>query len=68
MATKYLTYDEMMKLALKNYDKGGDGFVECWDEQMFDDYVRDFGPFTKSKAMKMFKQDKEQFDDIMGLY
>ena len=66
MATKVLTYDEMMKLAIDRYDKGGDGFAECWDEKMFDEYVAEFGPFTKSSALKMFKLYKDCTNDIMG--
>lgn len=66
MATKYLTYDEMMKLALENYNKGGDGFAECWDERMYDDYVEEFGPVTKTKALQMFRLYKDCTDDAMG--
>ena len=63
-----LTYDELMKLALENYSKGGDGIYECWDEQTYNDYVKEFGPITKTKARQMFKDDKAVYDDMMGWY
>lgn len=63
---KNLTYEELMDLALANYDKGGDSTYECWDRAAFDEYVEKFGPLTKAKALKMFRDDKEMFDDMMG--
>ena len=68
MKTKHLTYDELMALALENYSKGGDATYECWDQQTFDDYVQQFGPMTKTKALKMFRADKDQMDDMLGWY
>ena len=68
MSTKNLTYDEMLKLALDHYEKGGDGFVECWDEKMFDEYIEEFGPFTRAKALKMFKSYQACTEDMMGWY
>lgn len=65
---KALTYDELMKLAIENYSNGGDSTYECWDQRTFDDYVKQFGPITRAKALKMFLDDKEQFDDMMGWY
>lgn len=35
MKERALTYDQFMKLARENYDKGGDSYVECWDERTF---------------------------------
>lgn len=49
-----LTYDELMNLARENYDKGGDGYVECWDERTFAYFVREFGPITRARALEMF--------------
>ena len=66
MKTKYMTYDEMLQFAMENYEKGGDGFVECWDEKMFDEYVEEFGPITKTKARQMFKTWKSCTDDMIG--
>lgn len=52
---KALTYSEFIALAKANYNKGGDGYVECWDELMFDEWVRSFGGITKADALKMFE-------------
>ena len=51
---KGLTYEQFQKLAMKHYNHGGDDFVECWDEKMFNDYVNEFGPVTVRKALEMF--------------
>lgn len=59
MAAKALSYEELMELAKQNYTKGGDATYECWDKKQFDRYVDQFGPMTKTKAMKMFKLDYE---------
>ena len=68
MAMHYLTYEELMALALENYSKGGDATYECWDQQTFNDYVNQFGPMTKTKALKMFRNDKAQMDEMFGWY
>lgn len=65
---KAMTYDELMEYALKHYNNGGDCVYECWDQKTFDDYVKQFGPMTKSKALKMFRDDKDMFDDMLGCY
>ena len=40
-----LTFDQFMALARENYGKGGDGYVECWDDRTFGAYfVKEFGP------------------------
>ena len=49
-----MTYEELMALALKYYNKGGDGVYECWDRRTFDDYVAEFGEITEEVALKMF--------------
>ena len=61
---KGLTYDELMALALENYDRGGDQTYECWDEKTFNLYVSMFGAMTKRKALDMFRRDKAVYDDI----
>lgn len=33
-----LTYEELIDLAKKHYNDGGDGVVECWDRNTFDSY------------------------------
>lgn len=51
---KALTYQELMDLALENYDNGGDRVYECWDERDFEEAVAEIGPITKSKALEIF--------------
>lgn len=54
MKERALTYAELMELARENYDKGGDGYAECWDERTFAYFVKEFGPITKIRALQMF--------------
>ena len=49
-----LTYEQFMALARANYNKGGDGYVECWDDRTFAYYVHEFGPITEAGALEMF--------------
>ena len=56
---KILTYEELIELAKKHYNEGGDGVYECWDKMVFDSYVKLFGPLTEKKALAMFGLDKE---------
>lgn len=65
-AEKPLTFEELQTLAMENYNNGGDGIVECWDERTFNDYVNEFGPITKEKAMEMFSTHEEVTRDFMG--
>ena len=65
---KGLSYEELMDLARANYSKGGDTVYECWDRRTFDEYVKEFGPITKSKALKMFREDRDAMDDMLGWY
>lgn len=51
-----MSYDELMAFALAHYSEGGDGVYECWDKRTYDEYVAEFGPITKSKALKMFRE------------
>lgn len=50
-----MTYEELMALALKHYNKGGDGVYECWDRQTFNEYVAEFGEITLADALGMFR-------------
>lgn len=63
---KGLTYEELMKLALEYYDKGGDATYECCNRKWFDEYTSMFGPITKRKALQMFRDDKARYDDIVS--
>lgn len=53
---KELTYAEFIEYAEKHYTKGGDSYVECWDEKTFNEYVGMFGPITKSVALAMLRE------------
>lgn len=59
-----MTYEELMKLALKYYSKGGDGVYECWDRRTFNDYVAEFGDITEEVALKMFGVWESIWDDM----
>lgn len=63
---KGLTYQEFQAFALQHYNEGGDRSYECCDETWFSDYVRQFGPMTKRKALQMFRIDKEISDMILS--
>ena len=63
-----LTYTEFIEYAKKYYEKGGDGYVECWDEREFNEYVANFGPITKRKAQKMFRESYDIERDRAGWY
>lgn len=49
-----LTYEKFMALARENFDRGGDGYAECWDDRTFAYYVKEFGPITEAGALEMF--------------
>lgn len=63
---KELTWKEFYKLALRNYENGGDGIVECWDENTFNEYVTEFGPITEKVAHSMFDTAVDVYNDIRG--
>lgn len=65
---KALNFEELMEYAKKHYNRGGDATYECWDERTFNDYVEEFGPITKSKALQMFKLDYEIQRDRAGYW
>ena len=66
MAAKVLSFEEFIALAMKHYNKGGDGYVECWDRKVFDEYVADCGPITRSRALGMFRDSYDIDLDMMG--
>lgn len=61
-----MTYEELMNLALKYYNRGGDGVYECWDRQTFDEYVAEHGEITEKVALKMFGVWDSVCNDIRG--
>lgn len=48
-----LTFSELIKLAQRHYSEGGDGIVECWDENTFNSYISMFGPITRKTALQL---------------
>lgn len=63
---KFLNWKEFYKLALRNYENGGDGIVECWDENTFNEYVNEFGPITEEVALDMFDTAEQVWTDMRG--
>lgn len=53
IAKKGMTFEQLIELAKKHYNEGGDGIVECWDQNTYDEYVRQFGPITKKVANQL---------------
>jgi hypothetical protein len=68
LMAKPLNYKEFMDFSLKHYTTGGDGYYECWDERQFNEYVAEFGPITKRKALEMYKQSQSIEMDMAGWY
>lgn len=52
---EYISFGELKTLAKEKYAEGGDGIYECWDQRTFDDYVRMFGPMSRSRADQLIK-------------
>ena len=65
---KALTYEELMDYALAHYSRGGDATYECWGRKEFDEYVKEWGPITKRKALEIFRLDYEIQKDREGWY
>lgn len=65
---KTLTFVEFMDYANQHYNRGGDSFVECWEEKDFNDYVEQFGPITKREALKMFREEYDIQRDRAGYW
>lgn len=63
---KALSYKEFIDYAMDHYEKGGDTFVECWEEREFNEYVEMFGPVTKRDALKMFRFEREMQREYAG--
>lgn len=50
-----MTYDELLELAKKHYNRGGDMVFECWDEQFYNEYICMFGPISEKQALQLFE-------------
>lgn len=53
MNNRVMDSEELLLMAQYYYNDGGDGVVECWDQQMYDTYTALFGPITYKVAMKI---------------
>lgn len=62
-AEQGLTFEELMNLAKKHYNNGGDGVVECWDENTYNTYIDQFGPITEKVAFQIFGADADDRAD-----
>lgn len=54
-SAKGLTYQQFIDYCKTKYTAGGDTYVECWDEKMFNDWVAQFGAMTKKRLQQMIK-------------
>ena len=63
---KYLTYDEFIALAKKNYKKGGDGYYECTSKKDWEREPEIFSKLTKTKALQMFAVAYDIDQDMKG--
>ena len=49
-----LSFGELMSVAKDNYVRGGDAVYECWDQDIYDDYVKMFGPVKRKTVGRLF--------------
>lgn len=63
---KIFIWKEFYRLALQNYENGGDDIVECWDENTYNEYVHKFGPITEKVAHQMFSTSLDIWNDMRG--
>lgn len=52
---KCLTYEELIAFAKKHYHEGGDGIVECWDENTYREWISLFGILTEKDAEMLIR-------------
>lgn len=60
---KGITFEELMKLAVRYYMQGGSEIIEFWDKNSFDEYEKEFGPMSRETAIKLMKTMKAVTDD-----
>lgn len=53
-----LTIERVKELAMQNYEKGGDGIIECYDDKMIQELINN-GINTEKKLLKFFKDGYE---------
>ena len=51
---KIITVEEVKKLALKYYEDGGDGVVECWEDYQIKEAIEFEGMTKEADWLKMF--------------
>jgi hypothetical protein len=49
-----LSLGELLTLAKENYNEGGDAVYECWDQNFYDDYVKECGPVRREDVKSLF--------------
>lgn len=50
-----MKYTELLELAKKHYNRGGDMVFECWDERFYNEYICMFGEITEEQALRLFE-------------
>lgn len=63
---KTLSYDEFIEYSAKHYEKGGDVFVECWDEKTYKRFYPD--GITKAEALELYASEYSHERDVAGYY
>lgn len=64
---KEMTFKEFIEFANANYEKGGDTYVECWDQYTFDWFTKECGKITKQRAKRMFKENYSEEKEQMAI-
>lgn len=59
---KKLTIEEVKEIAMKNYEKGGDVIIECWDDEDIADWIKREG--TRKALKETFKLYNSYFTEI----
>lgn len=60
MARVKLTVEEVKKIAMENYNKGGDVIIECWDDADIQEWIDDKGTKTALKRLFGLYDDKRR--------
>jgi hypothetical protein len=59
-----MTLEELNKLALKYYEKGGDVMIECWDSEEKQEFLDIHGSDAKKEALSLFDMWYHHAEDI----
>lgn len=63
---KKMDFKAFYEYAMAHYNRGGDAFVECWDEKTFAMFYPD--GITKSEALREFRREYDHQKDVMGYW